>query len=431
MQLEAGARVLHVALSLDVGGTERLIIEMVKRRAPRCAAVCCLDAPGAWASELTELGIPVVALHRKPGFRPSLALRLAAVATRFRANVLHCHHYSPFVYGQLAALRSPELHVVFTEHGRLSDALPSAKRRLANHVMGRLPGAFYAVSENLRQHLLAEGLRPDRVGIIYNGIEPGALPGPAEREEARRSLGMVEEAFVIGAAGRLERVKDLGTLLEAFAGVRARIPRARLVIVGGGAERLRLEQQVAAMGLQRAVQFTGHRDDVRGLLPGFDVFVNSSISEGVSLTILEGMASYLPVVATRVGGTPEVVEDGVSGLLVPARAPGQLAHAIVELVTQPARAAAMGIAGRKRVDAAFSIDRMVDRYDDVYDSLTSGSGVKQPRVVSFRRPLTCGSAGQVDFCQLRKRTLPPRRGKCWPILGRFFALRSGTTDRDA
>jgi glycosyltransferase involved in cell wall biosynthesis len=382
MPFEADARVVHVALSLDVGGTERLIIEMVKRLAPRSAAVCCLDAPGSWATVLTDLGIPVVALHRKPGFRPSLALQLAAVAARFRANVIHCHHYSPFVYGQLAALRSPKLHVVFTEHGRLSDAPPSAKRWLANQVMGRLPGAFYAVSEDLRQHLLAEGFRPDRVGVIYNGIELGTEPGPADREDARRRLGMVEEAFVIGAAGRLERVKDLGTLLEAFASVRARMPRARLVIVGGGAERLRLEQQVSALGLQRAVQFTGHRDDVRCLLPGFDVFVNSSTSEGVSLTILEAMASRLPVVATRVGGTPEVVEDGLSGVLVPARAPGQLAHAIVELASHPDRAAPMGTAGRKRVEARFSIDRMVDRYAGVYDSLTSGSGAKQPHAVS-------------------------------------------------
>lgn len=369
MPLEAGARVLHVALSLDVGGTERLIIEMAKRLTPRFAAVCCLDAPGEWAAELTALGAPVVALHRKPGFRPSLGLQLAAVAARFRADVLHCHHYSPFVYGQLAALRSPKLQVVFTEHGRLSDAPPSAKRRLANHVMGRLPGACFAVSQDLRRHLLAEGFRPDRVGVIYNGIEPGALPGRAQRDDARRRLGMVDEAFVIGAAGRLERVKDLGTLLEAFADVRARMPRARLVIVGGGAERLRLEHHVHARGLQGAVQFTGHCGDVRRLLPGLDVFVNSSISEGVSLTILEAMASGVPVVATSVGGTPEVVEDGVSGVLVPARMPGQLARAIVELASHPAGAGAMGAAGRKRVEASFTSDRMVARYAGVYDAL--------------------------------------------------------------
>jgi hypothetical protein len=118
MPFDGSARVLHVALSLDVGGTERLIIEMVKRLAPQSVAVCCLDGPGAWASELTEIGVPVVALHRRPGFRPRLALQLAAVAKRFSANVLHCHHYSPLIYGQLAALRSPELRVVFTEHGR-------------------------------------------------------------------------------------------------------------------------------------------------------------------------------------------------------------------------------------------------------------------------------------------------------------------------
>jgi glycosyltransferase involved in cell wall biosynthesis len=326
----ADARVLHVALSLDVGGTERLIIEMVKRRTPQSTAVCCLDAPGAWATELTDLGIPVVALHRKPGFHPSLGLELAAIADRFGASVLHCHHYSPFVYGYLAAFRSPKLRMVFTEHGRLSDAPPSAKRRLGNQVMGRLPGAFYAVSEDLRRHMLAEGFPARRVGVIYNGIDPGAAPTQADRLDARRRLAIVDDAFVIGAAGRLEKVKDLATLVKALAVLRTHMPHATLVLMGGGAERMPLEQLAASVGLQGgAVRFTGHRDDVRSLLPGLDIFVNSSISEGISLTILEGMASRLPVIATRVGGTPEVVEDGVSGMLVPARSPDALAHAIV------------------------------------------------------------------------------------------------------
>ena len=378
----AGARVLHVALSLDVGGTERLVIEIARRLEPRFTAVCCLDAPGAWAAELTGRGIPVVALHRKQGFRPSLGSQLAAVADRFGATVLHCHHYSPFVYGRLAALRSSNLQVVFTEHGRLSDAPPSAKRRLANQVMGRLPGAFYAVSEDLRRHMLAEGFPAHRVRVIYNGIEPGAAPTPADRLDARRRLAIVDDAFVVGACGRLDRVKDLATLLNAFAVVRSRVPHAMLVIVGGGAERMPLEQQVVSLGLQGAVRFTGHRDDVRRLLPAFDVFVNSSISEGVSLTILEGMASSLPVVATRVGGTPEVVEDGVTGLLVPARSPDALAQAIGELANDPARTVAMGAAGRTRVEGTFNIDRMVDQYAGVYDALACGSRAEQRRAAS-------------------------------------------------
>lgn len=375
----ATARVLHVALSLDVGGTERLVIEMARRLEPRFTAVCCLDTPGAWATELTDRGIPVVALHRKRGFRPSLGSQLAAVAERFGATVLHCHHYSPFVYGRLAALRSSNLQVVFTEHGRLSDAPPSAKRMLANQVLGRLPGAFYAVSEDLRTHMVAEGFPSHRVHVIYNGIEPGAAPTHADRDAARRRLMIMDSAYVVGAAGRLERVKDLSTLLRAFAILRSRVPHAMLVLVGGGAERMPLEQQVVSLGLQGAVRFTGHRDDVRGLLAGFDVFVNSSISEGVSLTILEGMASRLPVVATRVGGTPEVVDDGATGLLVPARSPEALANAVDQLAADPVRAAAMGAAGRTRVEARFSIDRMVDQYARVYDALARGDRVEPSR----------------------------------------------------
>jgi glycosyltransferase involved in cell wall biosynthesis len=220
--------------------------------------------------------------------------------------------------------------------------------------------------------MVAEGFPPHRVGVIYNGIEPGAAPTSADRHAARRRLMLLDDAFVIGAAGRLERVKDLSTLLEAFARVRVHVPHAVLVLVGGGAERLRLEQQVLSLGLQGSVRCTGHRDDVRSLLAAFDVFANSSISEGVSLTILEGMAARLPVVATRVGGTPEVIDEGTTGLLVPARSPNELANAIVPLAADPARAAAMGAAGRTRVEERFSLDRMVGQYAGVYAALAEG-----------------------------------------------------------
>src|SRR4051812_16774442 len=123
--------VLQVVLTLAPGGTERLVIQIVQQLSERFdMAVCCLDEPGAWADDLSRGGVPVTALHRAPGFHPSIAWRIAALARRHRASVLHCHHYSPFVYGRLAAMLVPGTRVVFTEHGRLSDAAPSGKRRV-------------------------------------------------------------------------------------------------------------------------------------------------------------------------------------------------------------------------------------------------------------------------------------------------------------
>src|SRR5215471_14344424 len=157
-------RVMQVVLSLEPGGTERLVIDIATRLQHLVdPIVCCLDRPGAWASELTSAGIPVIALGRRPGFRPHLGYRIAQLASVHAIDVIHCHHYSPFVYGQIGALVRRGLHVVFTEHGRLSDAAPSLKRRLVNPVLGRLPDAIFAVSHDLRRHMIAEGLPDSRV----------------------------------------------------------------------------------------------------------------------------------------------------------------------------------------------------------------------------------------------------------------------------
>jgi glycosyltransferase involved in cell wall biosynthesis len=367
--------VLHVVLSLGTGGTERLVVQICQRLQPRFRlAVCALEDPGVWAAELQSRGIDVVPLRRRPGFRPWLGRLIADIAVRYRATVLHCHHYSPFVYGAIAALLRPGLKTVYTEHGRLSDAPPSVKRRLVNPLVGRLPHAMYAVSHALRASMIAEGFPSRRLHVIHNGVDPAPPFSPFQRREARALLGVPESAFLVGTVARLDPVKDLATLIEAAARVRIAVPDIVLAIVGEGGERARLQEAAAQTGMADAVRFLGQRDDARRLLPGFDVYVNSSISEGVSLTILEAMAAGVPVVATRVGGTPEVVTDEVSGVLVPARDPSAMAEAIHNLAAQSDRARRMGLEARRAVEQRFTIDRMVDQYAEVYQRLAGGEG---------------------------------------------------------
>jgi len=360
--------VLQVVLSLNPGGTERLVVELARRLHRQIPmAVCCLDEQGAWATELTAEGIPVEALHRQPGFVPRLSKAIAAMAARHRATVAHCHHYSPFVYGGLSRVWRRATRVVYTEHGRLSDAPPSSKRRIANAALGRLPSGVFAVSNELREHLLEEGFAPARAAVIYNGIDIGPLPCAARRADIRRRLGVGEETFVVGTIARLDPVKDLGTLLDAVSRL-ARGPIS-LVMIGDGPERQALERRAAELGIADRVRFLGQRNDAREWLAGCDVYVNCSISEGVSLTILEAMAAGLPVIATRVGGTPEVVDVG-SGKLIPARDAATLASALVDLRTDVPGRSAMGRAARQRVEAHFTLDRMVEEYRRVYERLS-------------------------------------------------------------
>ena len=378
------ARVLQVALSLNPGGTERLILDLVTRlHAVMPMAVCCIDEPGAWAPELTQRGIQVTAVGRGHGFTPSTAGAIARAARAHGATVIHAHHYSPFVYSGLAFVYSSlafasslarfrqRTPVVFTEHGRLSDTGPSPKRRIANRVLRTLPSRVFAVSSELADHLAEEGFARPQVDVIYNGIEPGPRENAAIRAARRQELGATPNTFVIGTIARLDPVKDLGVLLRAAEDL-SRRRNILVVIIGDGSERASLERTAAELGLGESVRFLGRRDDARDWLWACDAYANSSISEGVSLTILEAMAASLPVVATRVGGTPEVVDE-TCGCLVPARDAAAIAAALSSVADEPARRASLGRAARARVESKFTIDRMVREYADVYRAVTAES----------------------------------------------------------
>lgn len=361
--------VLHVVLSLSPGGTERVVIELTKKTRPAVRGVVCLDEAGAWSSQLVEAGIPVTQLGRRPGFRPKLGLDIVRVARRSGARILHCHHYSPFVYGRLATMIAPDLRIVFTEHGRLSDAAPSAKRRFANPILARFAGSMNAVSYDLRNHMIESGFPATRIGVVHNGIDPGPVVTDERAVGARLALDIPQHAPVLGTVGRLDAVKDLPTLFRAVQMLKERWPRIRLLVVGDGAERATLTALCRELNLEKSVLFLGHRDDARAVMPAFDVYVNSSISEGISLTLLEAMAASRPIVATRVGGTAEVVDHDVTGLLVPSRSPGQLAGAIEPLLCSTSLRTAMGHAGRWRMERRFSLDRMARDYAAIYDEV--------------------------------------------------------------
>lgn len=364
------ARVLQVVLGLTPGGTERLVLELVRRlRATSPMAVCCLDARGAWGEELAREGIEVTALARQKGFHPSLGRHIAEAARRHRASVIHAHHYSPFVYSSLSRLWGSAVPVVFTEHGRLSDKGPSFKRRLANAVLARGARRVYTVSRELGEHLAAEGFPKSRLGVIYNGIDVGALPTPEHRREIRARLGVSGNILVVGTIARLDPVKDLGTLIHAVRIASEQVP-VHLVVVGEGTERSRLETTARDAGITSCVTFLGHRDDARQWLAGCDVYVNSSISEGISLTILEAMAAGLPVLVTRVGGTPEIVDESC-GWLVPPRDARTLATILVQSGGNPDALGDRATAARLQVERRFTIERMVQDYAHVYESLST------------------------------------------------------------
>lgn len=346
------------------------MIEIANRAAEKYRiAVCCIDDKGGWADELERRGIPVIALHRNPGFHPGIGWRIAQLARQLRVSVLHCHHYSPFVYGAIARACSPRLHLVFTEHGRLSDDAPSPKRRAVSRILQYSTDAVFAVSDALKRHMTAEGFAASRVGVVHNGIDVRAQPDAAERRDARAALGVHDDAVTVMTVARLDPVKNLTSLIEAFAAALAAGLRARLTIVGDGPELPRLRTAVAERNLAARVAFLGQRGDARRLMAGADLYVNCSIMEGISLSLLEAMAAAVPPVATAVGGTPEIIQDGVSGRLVPPRDSESLGRVLIELGTDSARRQQLARGARDRVVEHFTLERMTADYFRTYDQL--------------------------------------------------------------
>lgn len=361
-------RILQVVHSLSAGGTERVVMDLIARGRRDCEmAVCCLDAAGAWGERLAASGVPVWVLGRAPGFHPSLAWHIRQHARAFGAHVLHCHQYSPFVYGRLAGALAG-VPVVMTEHGRLSDAPPSPRRRRVNRLLTRGVPAIHAVSDELRAFMRQEGY-PARIRVVRNGVDPGTAPAPDARATLRASWGMADDAFVIGVVARLDPVKDLATLLDAVAAGRRAGRPWHLIVAGDGPERPALHARAQLLGLGPSVCWLGAVPDGRAVLPGVDVSVNTSISEGVSITILEAMAAGLPVVASAVGGTPEVIAHDVTGLLVPPRTPSVVTDALMQLEDDPGLRRRLGASAAEHVRAECSLDRMVGHYLALYRQL--------------------------------------------------------------
>jgi len=217
--------------------------------------------------------------------------------------------------------------------------------------------------------MLGEGFQSSRVGVIHNGIDPGRPATVADRNHGRRSLGLRTDAFVFGTVARLDPVKDLETMLNAFSRCLEQLGDCTLVVVGDGPERGRLGKLALALGVQKRVVFLGHRDDVRTLLPGFDLYLNSSITEGISITLLEAMSAGVPVIASRVGGTPEIIDTTDLGLLFQSRSSVELSDAMLRLGTDPEFRNRLSRDGRRRVCEHFALSSMARRYVDVYRTL--------------------------------------------------------------
>ena len=361
-------KVLHISHSLRTGGLERIVWDLASgggEHGFRCEAAV-LAEEGAVGRSLRASGVVCHRLGKRPGLDWRVVWRLAGLVRRRAIDLLHAHNEGAGLYAGLAGrlVRRP---VVTTRHGLSFGGSRYNRwlRRAAGLLSSRTVCVGRSVLELAREQ---DRLPPSRLRLIYNGVDTARFrPDPQARRRVRRELGLGDEPVLI-SVGRLAPEKDQGLLLLAAAVLEG----VTLLVVGEGPLRPRLERLAAELGVGERVRFLGERDDVEHLLAAAEVFVLSSRSEGVPKAVLEAMAAGLPVVATAVGGVPEVVVPGGTGLLVPGGRGEELVRAVAELLAHPARARAMGRAGRRRVEERFSLEAMLAAYAALYRELAGG-----------------------------------------------------------
>jgi glycosyltransferase involved in cell wall biosynthesis len=337
-----------------------------------------------------ELGVPVVTiphLHREISpVRDLLATwRLARIIRIERPTILHTHTAKAGAVGRAAALlagRSRPPIIVHTFHGHVLRGyfgrFWTGVFRLLERLLARITDALVAVSPEVRDELVALGVAPaSKFRVIRLGIELDnrvSSDGSA-RAETRRTMGVPEARFVVGWIGRMTGVKRTDVVLKGFRALRDNGVDAILCMVGDGPDRAAVEQLAGELGIVRDCLFAGYQEDVGPFFAAFDVFVLPSGNEGTPVTAIEALATGCPVVATRVGGVPDVVDDGVDGFLVAPGAVQELAARLAELARHPELRVRMGAAGRERMRTRYAVDRLVDDVDRLYRELLEWKGI--------------------------------------------------------
>jgi glycosyltransferase involved in cell wall biosynthesis len=349
-------RVCHLSMTLRTGGLERLLVEFA-----RChdasqfdLSFVALGELGPPAENLRHAGYDVRSLGLPHVGKSALIKSLASHLRDARIDVLHTHNTYPHFYGTLAARWAGVPTVVNSQHGRGCGGGWKGlwQFRLAN----RLASAVVGVSEDATALCRREDpLSTKAMCCIWNGIDVDRF----------RFTGPRQAPVAISVA-RLSSEKDYPTLLRAVALLVRDVPEFRLLLVGDGAERARLEQLSRDLKIEKHVDFLGERQDVPELLAQAGFYVSSSKTEGISLTLLEAMAVGLPIVTTRVGGNPEIVQEGVTGKLVEPLNPDALAASMRQMICEMERWPAIALASRARVETNFNVRQTVSRYEDLY-----------------------------------------------------------------
>jgi len=359
-------RICHIVDTLNIGGLEKTLIKIVLHAKDFQHIVFCLTAKGLLAQELENNGVEVKEFNFPARLHIPSLFRLAGELKKSKINIVHCHGLYPSIWGRLAALiaRIPVriVHVQNMYYGI------SFKERLKLKILSNFTNRIIAVSEAVKKCLVDfVGITPLKVEVIYNSAANILVNDSGQRQRVRKSLGIADSEILIGSVARLAEHKGQNFLIEAIAQGKAKQLACKCLIVGDGPTKEKLELRVKELNLEDGVIFLGTRQDVEELLLGMDIFVQpSTVREGLALGLAEAASAGLCLVATDVGGNPEIVKDGFNGFIVPAKDAGALAEKIIFLAEHENERRQMGENSRKVWQEKFSLDEMVAKITALY-----------------------------------------------------------------
>ncbi len=372
--------ILYITRSLELAGAERMVCDLASNLDPdKFKVTVCTFVKGSLMEEMIKRGIEVILMERKFRYDPTLVWRIARLISGKKINIIHSHMFQSSLYALPLVLLFKKLVFVISEHGGHLEISRITRRRCFYEIIAKVSKAVIVVSSALKDELSKIfRIPPEKIVVIYNGIEITKFDDNFDSLQTKRKIGLKLDTLVIGNVANLNPPKGHKYLLEAMPIVLHEIQNTKLIIIGDGALRSELENQTEKLRISENVIFLGRRNDIPELLSIMDVFVMPSITSGETFCIAaaEAMAMGKPVVASRIGGLPEVVADTKTGFLVPPKNPAALAAAIIKLLKDRKLALDMGQAGKKRVGQEFTLDKMVKRTEQLYENLVKAYSVK-------------------------------------------------------
>lgn len=383
---------------VKLGGSEKHVIRLasgLRKRGYRTGIVCFFQE-GSLASEVRNEGIPFVCLKAPGSWGPIASLRLFEWLRSNRVDILHTYLFGFHLFAGLPARLAGVPVILSSRRGRAVTHWQKRRERWLDHLGNLFVDRVVCCSRESAQWTLEhEKIQQDKVVTIHNGIDESRFSPKPLSLETRRRIGIPGDALLVGTVANFSAEKGYPYLIEAAEWVLKENPRAWFLLVGHGPLQEEIRRRAGRIPEHGRIIFAGCRSDVADLVNAMDIFVLASVIEGFPNVLLEAMAMARPVVATRVGGIPELIDSGENGLLVPSRDAEALAQGILSLIADRSRTVEMGAQGREKIKKNFNQERMVDQYEALYLSLLRDKNVKNAGALEVRK--TCVESSELSI----------------------------------